>query len=872
LTSTFSNCKNYLKDVLSWHGYVKFLGLPTLQNNPDIPIDDLYVAQSLSYKYLSPDLAPAQDDLKNPVELLARHKNIVVLGDPGSGKSTLINWFSWFIASEFENQLPDGISDLLPVPIVLRDLNFKSINTFCDLISEFLRRPIAKNLDSNLLQEYLASGKVLFLIDGLDEVGSEHREKLKNILVAGMIGHNSCYSISTSRIVGYEEDPIDKPIEKKSYSKYFSSKSLAQLNFISAQKKLLVHLSETNTNFNTRVFVAPFTKSQISKFSLNWYKEQGDESGANLLRFDFLKAISDTPSIFRLARTPNLLTMMALIFKVKSQLPNGRALLYNDIAQAYLESIDTARKLKDPISWQKKRFWLARIGFEMQFRRTEDALSSEQDLLVPHSEILNWLKEAMSVNGDNISNDYAEKYLDWITKRSGLLIPRGEKLFSFLHLSFQEYFSALYIQLQMQDPSWLEKTIDDTYEDEDDNLDDRVSKEFLTQCAGDIAWQQPLIFLFELFDGQNNWTKRLWKYTFNNDSHKQVSDYFQGLVLEADFDLNKKEHESWYNLGDPLLPPEIRLQSILLLNPHSGLFGKLKKEIIQSLYNVAMVQQEFFIIERSFHLWNGYSPLLSELLSSDITKHFCLSEIKEDATLKSLVLDKLNSPDINLIIEDISHNNNIDTLSLIDSAIDNIDSIAKFSNLKTLILHDTKISNISMISNLKNLQVLACRNTKIENFDELSKVKSLVRLDLSQNKLSNLEFIQGLTDLEYFRISFTDVSDIAPLSNLLNLQTLILNSTNVSDISPLINIKGLDHLNLNQTMISDISDVKNFSNLEYLGINETTVNDLSALINLEHLAVLSESGISEDDCLILKDKPYYKNLHFHHEKKLTKEN
>jgi len=58
---------------------------------------------------------------------------------------------------------------------------------------------------------------------------------------------------------------------------------------------------------------------------------------------------------------------MALIYRVRARLPHGRALLYNEIAQAYLETIDFYRRIQtrtEPLA-DKKR-WLSRIGFEMQ--------------------------------------------------------------------------------------------------------------------------------------------------------------------------------------------------------------------------------------------------------------------------------------------------------------------------------------------------------------------------------------------------------------------------------------------------------------------------------------------------------------------------
>ena len=48
----------YLSNVIDWHGYIRFLGLPHLRDNPDIRIDRLYVEPRLAERHISPDSDP----------------------------------------------------------------------------------------------------------------------------------------------------------------------------------------------------------------------------------------------------------------------------------------------------------------------------------------------------------------------------------------------------------------------------------------------------------------------------------------------------------------------------------------------------------------------------------------------------------------------------------------------------------------------------------------------------------------------------------------------------------------------------------------------------------------------------------------------
>ena len=64
--------------------------------------------------------------------------------------------------------------------------------------------------------------------------------------------------------------------------------------------------------------------------------------------------------------------MLALIYRARRQLPHGRILLYHQIAEAYLQSIDAYRNIVQEVgdySLAQKKGWLAFIGFQMQRRR-----------------------------------------------------------------------------------------------------------------------------------------------------------------------------------------------------------------------------------------------------------------------------------------------------------------------------------------------------------------------------------------------------------------------------------------------------------------------------------------------------------------------
>lgn len=74
---------------------------------------------------------------------------------------------------------------------------------------------------------------------------------------------------------------------------------------------------------------------------------------------------------------------MAIVHRERAHLPDGKALLYDETANAYINTIDSQRKIEPgdalaPFGWRKRKVWLARVGFEMQQRRSAEAQKREK--------------------------------------------------------------------------------------------------------------------------------------------------------------------------------------------------------------------------------------------------------------------------------------------------------------------------------------------------------------------------------------------------------------------------------------------------------------------------------------------------------------
>jgi len=165
---------------------------------------------------------------------------------------------------------------------------------------------------------------------------------------------------------------------------------------------------------------------------------------------------------------------MALIHRTRAFLPHGRALLYSQIVDAYLETIDKYRGLAHgPDTLNQKRRWLAHVAFQMQLRRSE---ADEAAIRVATAELEAWVGEAMRSEGKPASEEDVRAFIERVRRRSGLLVEIAEGSYSFVHLSFQEYFAACHLREGIE----------------------TLEPGNAAQLAANGIWREPLVFLFEL--------------------------------------------------------------------------------------------------------------------------------------------------------------------------------------------------------------------------------------------------------------------------------------------------------------------------------------------------------------------------------------
>lgn len=476
----------YFGQLLPRFKYARMIGLPHLRDNPDVPLERLYVPLYLGTEYVPPEKAGDASRI-SLIQAMHDHRRLVVLGDPGAGKSTVVNYLTTLFSSYRNHAVADTLGHLIPLPFVLRDYPIDEHVTFDALLDAFQTQPFWPETDGpepGELREALESGQALILLDGLDEIGNvKIRRALRDaVLHDGLKRFPNALWVLTSRIVGYEDAPFDAA----ALSRMGERQEAEARAFLESMAREGFH-GPIDPVAPERFYLLPFNREQIESFVKRWYViREADPHTREESAQSMLAAIDQSESLRRLAPNPNLLTLMTLIHRVYSRLPSGRAMLYDKITEAYLESIDTLRGIRESVVPEKsQRRWLAMLAYDMQkMREVQDGGNIPEkaaEILVGADEVKERMRRVLGESHD------LDKELGYIARRSGLLLPRKPGFYNFVHLSFQEYFAALYLYEGLMSFDRRETVANE-----------------LISLKGNGIWKECLIFLFEMISSHDN--------------------------------------------------------------------------------------------------------------------------------------------------------------------------------------------------------------------------------------------------------------------------------------------------------------------------------------------------------------------------------
>ena len=364
-----------------------------------------------------------QSEPKPVGDLVREHEGLIVLGDPGSGKTTFLKSLAVALAEGRIDEIGLGprMPILVPLSAYANRLEKEDVR-LDDFIGEYVHNLGCDAAVLAMLKEDLKAGRALLLLDGLDEVRSlSLRQTVVRRVVDFFTFHRRAGNkfVMTSRIVGYRE-----------------VRTLAE----GLTECTLVDLDDEEV----RVFVKKWT-SALER------QAQGEtrvaEADAERERRDLLTAIEGNPGVRRLAANPLLLTILALMKRQGVSLPERRVELYDLYMKTLLSSWNRARGLDRPPQRDLDVVETVRVlaPLALWMHEVDPGLG-----LVKREELHRQLLEIFGERGDEDPEQRSRLFLADVREYAGLLLERGPAEYGFIHLTFEEYLAAVAIALDAQ--------------------------------------------------------------------------------------------------------------------------------------------------------------------------------------------------------------------------------------------------------------------------------------------------------------------------------------------------------------------------------------------------------------------------------------
>ncbi|HYV44487.1 MAG TPA: NACHT domain-containing protein [Myxococcaceae bacterium] len=359
---------------------------------------------------------------KSFAELFARHRALVVLGDPGSGKTTLMRWLA-VVAAGGPLRLAEktGLAErLLPLMVsVGRLAEVRRALGGAPSVEEALARYFEDRQAGRaaelgeLLRRHLAGGACLVLLDGLDEVAGHERETVLRWLEELTARYPANRYVVSSRQVGYPGFSLQGRVE---------------------------------------VVLGPFQEEQIRRYVTffnrayrSWETGSSDDAGADQASKRLLDALLSNPRLRGLAANPFLLSSLVVIHRAEGQLPRHRVQAYEVFARTLCETWGNVRRVvagaeaRRDIRYEEEAVpVLGELALEMH-RRWPAGVAPEAFLIDTLSRVI----EERDGVGQGEARTAAREFLQRSAQDVQLLLERGPGQWAFLHLTFQEFFAAV---------------------------------------------------------------------------------------------------------------------------------------------------------------------------------------------------------------------------------------------------------------------------------------------------------------------------------------------------------------------------------------------------------------------------------------------
>lgn len=391
-------------------GEIQFEGMPTDKEAGSIKVnlENIFVPLKFCHK------DKEGEDHVSITEVLTKSIRVAILAKPGGGKSTLIRRIALAYASterrlKVDDNLPD--KNWFPVYIRCRDLGDNVTKSILEIIGSIVRRAEILNYEQSfqaLVEDALQEGRVLLLIDGLDEISQEkNRICLVNQLRTFVATYPNAHLVVTSREAGFRA------------------------------------VASTLASYCQQYTIDGMDEDAIRLLSLKWHQAiLGETEQAQVEADKVCNIILTDARIGALATNPLLLTTLLFVKRWVGYLPTKKCQLYEEMIKLLLVTWNAAGH--DRLEMDETEPQLAFVAYEMTKKGSQKIIRDDLQ-----KNIVKARKELPELLG--YTTVTPARFIDQVEERSSLLIQTGLEenesgqfvpTYEFSHLSFQEYLTA----------------------------------------------------------------------------------------------------------------------------------------------------------------------------------------------------------------------------------------------------------------------------------------------------------------------------------------------------------------------------------------------------------------------------------------------
>jgi formylglycine-generating enzyme required for sulfatase activity/energy-coupling factor transporter ATP-binding protein EcfA2 len=413
----------------------------------DVPADP-DVEEAARRRQESPDAA--RDGRMPALQALSRRGNerLVLLGQPGSGKSTLVKYLGLCLSgaalgkaeANLDSLTEQGwrLPPLLPILVVLREYAAKGLSKKHDLWAFIAAGLRDEGLAGCIqpLKDHLKEQGGILLLDGLDEVpeARDHREHLRKSILQFGRDFPKARILVTSRPYAYQDPNWQLP------------------------------------EFNQTTLL-DFSPKQIESYVDRWYGVAAPldpnlgEERARQYAAQLNNQVKLNPNLRELAPRPLLLALMVSLHRWRGGglLPERREQLYDESVNLLLDLWQRPKLLLDEqgLPRQEEKNALQELGIDaialrralsrLAFEAHRDQAEAENGTAdIPHEKLVAALHQA--VPKEKRDQVPYQRIAGYVRDRAGLLEDRGEDVYGFPHRTFQEYLAAMHLKDQTDFP------------------------------------------------------------------------------------------------------------------------------------------------------------------------------------------------------------------------------------------------------------------------------------------------------------------------------------------------------------------------------------------------------------------------------------